>query len=136
MAADLPSRTRPTRPLKIFFDGGCSPNPGVMEIAVVAQAETHILRDLGQGGNDDAEWLALIHAVKLARSLGLVDYVLLGDAATVIAQASGRAKPRGVGIAHRAALQTLLAGNAPPRVRHIKRAQNLAGIALARLHDR
>lgn len=133
---DILRKDRPFHPLKIFFDGGCRPNPGAMEIAVVAQGQMHILRDLGHGTNDDAEWFALIHAVRLARSLGLVDYVLLGDAATVIAQANGRAKPRGVGIAHRAALQTLLAGAAPPRIRHIKRSQNLAGIALARLHDR
>ena len=136
MLTHIPRHPAPTRPLKIFFDGGCRPNPGAMEIAIVAQGQTHILRDLGHGSNDDAEWRALLHAVKLARSLGLVDCVLLGDAATVIAQANGSAKPRGVGIVHRAALQTLLAGDAPPRVRHIKRTQNLAGIALARLHDR
>lgn len=126
----------PARPLKIFFDGGCRPNPGSMEIAVVAQGQTHILRDLGHGTNDDAEWRALIHAVTVARTLGVADYVLLGDAATVIAQANGTARCRGVGVAHYAALETLLAGDPPPRIRHIGRAQNLAGIALARLHDR
>lgn len=122
--------------VKIFFDGGCRPNPGAMEIAVVARGRAHILRDIGRGTNDDAEWLALIHAVTVARALGCADYLLLGDAATVIAQANGTAPCRGVGIAHEATLKVLLAGDPPPRIRHIKRSQNLAGIALARLHDR
>jgi len=107
-----------------------------MEVAVVARGKAYVLRDIGQGTNDDAEWLALIHAITTARALGLSDYVLLGDAATIIAQANGIAKCRGVGIGHLATLETLLAGDPPPRIRHIRRAQNLAGIALARLHDR
>lgn len=119
---------------KIYFDGGCRPNPGPIEIAVVAQGRVHVRRGLGHGSNDDAEWLALIEAVTIAQALGLGDHVLFGDAATVIAQATGTARPRGVGIVHHAALQALLAGAPPPRIRHIGRAQNLAGIALARLH--
>ena len=122
--------------MKIFFDGGCRPNPGAMEVAVVAQGETHILRDIGHGSSGDAEWLALIHALKLALSLGAPDFVLLGDSASVVAQARGVAKCRGAALAHRAAFLALAPDGAPPRVRHIKRSQNLAGIALARLHDR
>ena len=122
--------------VKIFFDGGCRPNPGAMEMAVVAQGETHIVRDIGHGSSGDAEWLALIHALKVAQSLGAADFVLLGDSASVVAQASGAAKCRGTALAHCAALLALTPDGTPPRIRHIKRSQNLAGIALARLHDR
>lgn len=122
--------------MKIFFDGGCRPNPGTMEVAVVAQGETYILRDIGRGTSGDAEWLALIHALKIALSLGATDFVLLGDSASVVAQANGAAKCRGGAIAHSAAFLALMPGDTPPRVRHIKRSQNLAGIALAGLHDR
>lgn len=122
--------------VKIFFDGGCRPNPGAMEMAVVAQGETHIVRDIGHGSSGDAEWLALIHALKVAQSLGAADFVLLGDSASVVAQASGAAKCRGTALAHRVALLALTRDGTPPRIRHIKRSQNLAGIALARLHDR
>jgi ribonuclease HI len=125
-----------SNPVKIFFDGGCRPNPGAMEVAVVAQGETHILRDIGLGSSGDAEWLALIHALKVAQSLGAADFVLLGDSASVVAQASGKAKCRGAAIAHRAAFLALMPDGNPPRIRHIKRSHNLAGIALARLHDR
>lgn len=120
-------------PTKIFFDGGARPNPGTMETAVVARGQVHIHRDLGAGTSMEAEWLALIHALEIARSLGTSDPILLGDAAAVIAQATGAVKCRGAHERHLARFREL-AGAAPPRIRHIKRTQNLAGIALARGH--
>ena len=44
-------------------------------------------------------------------------------------------KSRGDSARHKAAFLAL-AGDRLPPVRYIKRAQNLAGVALARLHDR
>ena len=124
----MPSR------IKVFFDGGCRPNPGAMELAVVAAGRTHIVRDLGHGTSTDAEWLALIEALTIARSLGTDDFILLGDSANVVAQANGAARPRGVAIAHLDRFRAMTATGTPPRIRHIKRTQNLAGIALARSH--
>lgn len=121
--------------MKVFFDGGCRPNPGPIEIAVVAAGQVHVRRDLGHGTNGDAEWLALIEALRIARSLDTADVVLLGDALAVIAVANGRARPRGAAIGHLATVRAL-AGERLPRIRHVGRAQNLAGIALARLHPR
>lgn len=122
----MPSR------IKIFFDGGCRPNPGVMELAVVAAGRTHILRDIGLGTSTDAEWLALIHALTIAQSLGTDDVVLLGDAAAIVAQARGEARCRGASLPHFVRYRAMTSTGRPPRVRHIKRSQNLAGIALAR----
>ena len=122
--------------MKIFFDGGCRPNPGEMEIAVVAAGRTCILRGLGYGTSADAEWLALIHALKVAMSLGTMDFVLVGDAAGIIGQANGTVKCRGAGIGHLERFRALTSKAGPPRIRYIKRTQNLAGIALARLHAR
>ena len=102
---------------------------------MVARGETTILRDLGHGTRVDAEWLALIEALKVARAIHATDVVLLGDAADVVAQANGTLKARGSNLGHLETFRTL-AGGTPPRIRHIKRTQNLAGIALARLHDR
>jgi len=120
--------------VKVFFDGGCRPNPGAMEIAVVVGGQAHILRDLGHGTSMDAEWLALIHALRLAQALGIADIVLLGDAAAVIGQANGMVRCRSA--AHLQAFRALAGAGPPPRIRYVKRSQNLAGIALARLHDR
>ncbi len=122
--------------LKIFFDGGCRPNPGMMETAVVVRGIAHIARDQGHGSNLDAEWLALIHALRLAQSLGETDVILVGDSVTVVGQANGRLKCRGGSAEHLQAFRSLTSGATPPPVRHIKRSQNLAGIALARLHGR
>ena len=123
-------------PLKLFFDGGCRPNPGAIEVAVVVRGKAHVFADLGHGSRLDAEWLALIKALEIARSLPERDVILLGDAADVIAQASGRQRCRGASQRHWQAFQALVADQAPPRLRHVGRAQNLAGIALAKRHPR
>ena len=120
------------RRTKIYFDGGCRPNPGRMEIAVVVGGVATIDRDAGTGSSMDAEWHALIAALRMAQAGGLSDFVLLGDAAAVVAQANGKVVARGASTAHLATFRTLVGDGPRPRIRHIKRTQNLAGIALAR----
>jgi ribonuclease HI len=125
-----------TRRIKIYFDGGCRPNPGAMEIAVVTGGAAVIDRDAGTGDSMDAEWLALIAALRLAQARGFPDFVLLGDAAAVVAQANGAVPARGGAVRHLAAFRLLVGDGPAPRVRHIKRTQNLAGIALARASEK
>jgi ribonuclease HI len=123
--------------LRIFFDGGCRPNPGMMEIAIVARGRAWITHDLGHGTSADAEWLALLEAVRIARSLHEPDFVLLGDSAMVVDQANGVSKCRSANLqAHLESFRHLAAAGPPLSIRHIKRSQNLAGIALAKTHDR
>jgi len=119
--------------MKIFFDGGCRPNPGEMETAVVAGGRAYVRRGIGPGSSGEAEWAALLHALEVARTLGARDVVLAGDALNVVQAANGTGKCRGA-----AALSCLAAFRAEAaafdrvRVRHVARTQNLAGIALAR----
>ena len=122
--------------IKVFFDGGCRPNPGPIEIAVVMGGVPEIVRDLGNGSSMDAEWQALLHALRRIRAQGLTDVVLLGDSAAVVDQVNGRTKARGASGAHLVAFEALAADGARPHVRYIKRSQNLAGIALARANGR
>ena len=124
------------RRTKIYFDGGCRPNPGPMEIAVATGGVAAIERGIGVGSSLDAEWRALIAALRLARARGLTDFVLLGDAAGVIAQAMGKVRARGDAAGHLAAFLALAGDGPVPCIRHIGRTQNLAGIALAKLHPR
>ena len=124
------------RRVKIFFDGGCRGDPATMETAVVTAGHATIVRDLGPGTSSDAEWLALIHALTIARSLDLPDFVLIGDSADVIAKANGDIRPHGDVARYVARFRAIATSAKPPRVRHVKRSQNLAGIALARLHPR
>jgi ribonuclease HI len=125
------------RRLKIFFDGGCRPNPGRIEVAVVARGATHYFDDLGSGTSTDAEWLALTLALRVGQSLGERDFDLIGDCANVVAQANGSSPCRTQAAAeHRSRFRESLASGAPKRVRWIARTQNLAGIALARRRGR
>jgi ribonuclease HI len=122
--------------VKVFFDGGCRPNPGRIEAAVVVRGVEHLFDDLGVGTNSDAEWLALIRALELSRSLDLVGIELIGDAFEVIRQAN-RVLVSGHAVQRHAATFLALATKArPARIRWIKREQNLAGIALAARHPR
>jgi len=121
--------------VKIFFDGGYRPSAG-METAIVVGGRSFIRRDHGAGNSMAAEWLALIEAMRHASEQALVDPVLLGDAAAVIAQANGSVRCPPSCAVH---LRTFLALPRPPgrvRIRYVKRSQNLAGIALAGLGAR
>jgi ribonuclease HI len=124
-------RLRPASPLKIFFDGGCRPNPGQIEVAVVARGQVHFFDDQGEGSSDEAEWLALCLALEVARSLGIAVYDLVGDSRSVIQQASGAAPCRTASARRYLARFTAAAVALPPRrLRWLPRHQNLAGIAL------
>lgn len=125
------------RRLRIFFDGGCRPNPGPIEVAAVVRGVAHVCGDLGDGTNTEAEWLALIHALELAHTLDERDFELVGDATTVIDQANGVTKCRSELLrAHLERFRMLAMHRPPARIRWIGRAQNLAGIALASRHPR
>ena len=123
------------RGVKLFFDGGSRPAGG-MELAVVVGRESVIRRDLGPGTGMDAEWLALIEAMRIAHARGVADPVLLGDAAAVIAQANGLVRCPPSCLRHREVFDGLPRPPGRLRIRWVKRSRNLAGIALARLHDR
>ncbi len=124
------------RPLKLFFDGGCRPNPGQMETAVAARGQVWHRPAIGHGTNDQAEWQALLDALDVASDLGADDIVLLGDSALAVAQASGTLKPGPAFAAFHAGYLAKAASFARIRIRRIKRAQNLAGIALQRTWPR
>lgn len=124
-------------PTKIYFDGGCRPNPGPMETAVVVQGEVHLRQDLPVGDNNDAEWVALIHALELARSLGIRDAILIGDSSLVVDQANGTLPCRTPRFQEQLdRFHALAADFDRLRVRRIGRAQNFAGHALERVHGR
>lgn len=120
------------RRLKIYFDGGCRPNPGAIEVAVVARGAAHFFDDLGCGTSSDAEWMALRMALQFAQSLGEPDFDLIGDSLEVIRQASGKSRCRSASATqHLARYEECAAAGRPRRLVWTPRQQNLAGIALA-----
>jgi ribonuclease HI len=122
--------------MKVYFDGGSRPVPMGMELAVVIGGRSTIKRGLGPGTSMDAEWLALIEAMRLAHAYELIDPVLLGDAAAVIAQANEAARCPPSCQNHMRVFRSLPKPHGRVRIRYLKRSQNLAGIALAALHPR
>lgn len=123
--------------LRIFFDGGCRPNPGPIEIAAVARGIVYVERDVATGGCQEAEWLALLQAARIAIALGADDVEFVGDSTTVIRQATGLWKCRDASLrAYRDAFAAIVTPIARVRLRHVPRSKNLAGIALAKGHPR
>ena len=120
---------------KVYFDGGCRPNPGPIEVAAVLKGIVHLRNDLGGGSSGDAEWCALLHALEVALAAGERDVILLGDSASVIDQAGGKARMRG-SPNDQARFAELIGGFDRVRFRRIKRNQNLAGIALDQVRQR
>jgi len=100
---------------------------------VVLRGAADIRRGLGDGGNEQAEWLALLHALEIASAQELRDVILIGDSRSVVGQANGTQRIRSAGSsACLARFQGMAGGFDRVRVRQIGRAQNLAGIALER----
>lgn len=127
----------PSGRVRIFFDGGCRPNPGRIEAAVVIAGVAHVFRDLGHGDNSDAEWRALLAAVALAVEAGIRDVEFVGDSTLVVNQATGIWKCRGPILGkHLADYRAAIASIPAVRVRYVPRSKNLAGIALAAGHAR
>jgi ribonuclease HI len=121
--------------LKVYFDGGCAPNPGAMRTAVVMRGVAHLDLDAGDGSSGEAEWLGLLHALELASAAGERDVVVLGDSASVVDQAADVARPR-VSAEQHARFIALRDSFDRLRFRRIKRSQNLAGIALEQVRRR
>ena len=103
-----------------------------METAVVARGVIYHRPNCGVGSNNDAEWLALIHAAEIARAIGARDVIMLGDSAFVVAHAREKTKCRTKEFqAYFERFRSLAAEFERMRIRKIARTQNLAGIALA-----
>ena len=115
-----------------FFDGGCRPNPGPIEIAVVRGGVVSIRDGLGPGDNNEAEWLALLFAIELAAA-DATDVLFVGDSVLVVEQARGRRPCRSAHLRpYLERYRAAVAGFDRVRLRQVPRARNLAGIALAR----
>lgn len=121
--------------MKIYFDGGCAPNPGKMSGCIVVchpdkEAEALTMKDLGQGTNNVAEWSALIWAVLWAKDNGIKKAILIGDSQLVIKQASGLWKINNQLLADLFKQFKEISKGLDLELRHVLRDSNLAGIYL------
>lgn len=102
---------------------------------MVARGVVYHRPGLGPGTSAEAEWLALLHAMEVATMLGATECLFVGDALMVVDQANGRFACRGALRAFLAEFKERSTGFDRVRVRHVRRSQNLAGVALDRLRS-
>lgn len=75
----------------IYFDGGCKPNPGAMELGVLSDdGSIRYHERIGHGTNNEAEWMGLITVLTIAKERGLSRIHVRGDSTLVINQATGK----------------------------------------------
>ena len=75
--------------MKIFFDGGAAPNPGIRHCCIVVDGEILEETNLGYGSNNEAEWIGLLWAMETAHSRGATEVEIIGDSMLVVNQANG-----------------------------------------------
>jgi ribonuclease HI len=78
----------------IFFDGGCTSNPGKLAVAaVVCTTDCEILiesvRDAGEGTSNLCEYRALMYAICLANLIGARRPLFISDSMLVVQQING-----------------------------------------------
>jgi len=79
----------------IYFDGGASPNPGPMLVAIVHGATAVLLELDGiEGGNNEAEFRAALVALDHAAANALRRPVIAGDSDAVISALRARHPPK------------------------------------------
>jgi ribonuclease HI len=124
--------------MKLFFDGGCSPNPGQMEAAVVSEDGTiQEHTKFGYGTNNEAEWIGFLWAVELAKPFAAEAIEIIGDSKLVVMQSQGLWKCnmpnlmvfRDDFLKNKATLPKL-------KITHVRRHLNLAGIYIEKLQGK
>ena len=81
------------------FDGSATPNPGEMTIGGVIKnmAGDRIrsyTKPMGEGTNNQAEYLSLINLLKEAKDAGIKKLIVTGDSLLVVNQVNGKWKTR------------------------------------------
>ncbi len=115
-----------------YFDGGCKPNPGIMEICVLSEDKTVCLFEkLDYGTNNKAEWTAVILALETALTVD-GNHELRGDSTLVVKQASGEWKINDADLRlFKAEYDRVIKGQeARIKLTYVPRAKNLAGVYL------
>jgi ribonuclease HI len=118
--------------MKIYFDGGCKPNPGKMEVAIVVdhgngQFDRHHER-LDQGTNNVAEWAAFLWALGTAIEIGNTQNItIMGDSQNVCKAAAGIWKVSAEHLKPYKRECDRMMTNFHGRIEHVLRDNNIAG---------
>jgi ribonuclease HI len=120
--------------MDLYFDGGCKPNPGEMELAVISDCGTvKIYERIGYGTNNVAEWMGFLAAVQHALSVE-GKHRIIGDSKLVVSQANGVWQVKKPELMeYKAIYDEMVKGQAGRlTITHVLRDRNKAGIFLDR----
>ena len=80
--------------MEVYVDGGCKNNPGQMRIAVTVPATGFsVVKELGNGTNNKAEYLSLLYALIYVKHLQPKEKVVIkSDSSLVVNQINGHYK--------------------------------------------
>ena len=122
--------------MKFYFDGGCKPNPGKMECAVVSEnGKIKQHEFLPYGTNNEAEWIGLLLALELAKPYANGPVEIVGDSDLVIKQASGIWKVKHPSMAaYKQEFDILSKGFVNLKLTHVLRHKNPAGHYIEEIH--
>ena len=87
----------------IYTDGGANPNPGPAAIGAVIKDQAGkvigcISQSIGYATNNEAEYRAVIAALKMAQKLGVQQVELRSDSELLVRQVNGQYKVKAAGI--------------------------------------
>ncbi len=123
---------------KAFFDGSAKPNPGIMKIGGLVKDESGTIKgnyskEIGQGTNNEAEYLSLIVLVRGLVKAGVKNVTIYGDSLLVVNQVNRiwKAKDQRM-VANRDKVLEMLADIPEWRLEHVKRNFNTEADNLTR----
>ncbi len=111
----------------IYIDGGCSGNPGPMRIAVYSD-NFRVIKELGEGTNNRAEYLALIYALTYTKHIN-EDAIIYSDSQLLVNQMGGNFKVKSPSVkpVYQRAQKILSEIPQKVEIQWIPRDKNLAG---------
>jgi len=116
--------------MEIYIDGSSRGNPGPSRIAVVSPTTGfRVIKDIGNGTNNRAEYLALIYSLIYIKHLQPEEKVTIkSDSALLVNQINGRYKVKSASIAPLYQKATRILQQLPNvKVQYVPREENLAG---------
>jgi len=126
----MPKCPKCGKEIEVYIDGGCQGNPGPMRIAVISPSTNFsVVKELGNGTNNRAEYLALIYGLIYIKHLQPEEQVTIkSDSALLVNQINGRYKVKSASIVplYQKAVQ-LLQQLPNVTVQYVPREENLAG---------
>ena len=122
---------------KAWFDGSSKPNPGIMTIGGyivddIGKTLYEFSSEIGEGTNNQAEYLAFINVVEKLREKGIKNVLIQGDSALVVNQVNRKWKTKNPNMKKLRNLALELLEGIDWELTHVRREENTRADLLTR----